>query len=103
MDKNKFINELKKFKNNIKDHQKVDKMILFGSRARGDYNKNSDVDIIIVGDFKNKKNLYRAPKLHMKWHLDLPIDLICLNKKEYVSLKNKISIISTAVKEGIEI
>lgn len=41
----KFINEVKKI---LGDRLK--KVILYGSYARGDYNKNSDVDIMILTD-----------------------------------------------------
>ena len=39
----KIVNELEK--------QDVRKILLFGSRARGDYVKNSDIDLAIDGDF----------------------------------------------------
>ena len=39
----KIVNELKKLD--------VRKVLLFGSRARGDYVKNSDIDLAIDGDF----------------------------------------------------
>ena len=32
-----------------KKHQ-ISKIILFGSRARGDYRKNSDIDIAVLGE-----------------------------------------------------
>ncbi|MEW6040446.1 MAG: nucleotidyltransferase domain-containing protein [Elusimicrobiota bacterium] len=38
----------------IRDKFHPEKIILFGSRARGDNRKSSDVDILIVGDFKER-------------------------------------------------
>ena len=29
----------------------IDKVILFGSRARGDYRRTSDIDLVVGGDF----------------------------------------------------
>ena len=50
----KFINEVKKI---LGDRLK--KVILYGSYARGDYNKKSDVDIMILTDlsFEEIKNI----------------------------------------------
>ncbi|WP_319371115.1 nucleotidyltransferase domain-containing protein [uncultured Ilyobacter sp.] len=38
----------------------VEKAIIFGSRGRGDYKKNSDIDIAVFGDFTSTEiNLIR--------------------------------------------
>ncbi|MFQ6071438.1 MAG: nucleotidyltransferase domain-containing protein [Methanosarcinales archaeon] len=34
--------------------KKIHKIILFGSFARGDYHQGSDIDLVIVGDFKER-------------------------------------------------
>ena len=50
-------NILQEFVNKVQgalgDHLK--KIILYGSYARGDYNENSDVDIMILTDFNDKE------------------------------------------------
>lgn len=39
---------------------RIKKIILYGSYARGDYNKNSDIDIMILTDLNNKEiEIYR--------------------------------------------
>lgn len=43
--------------------EKVSKIILFGSFARGDYNADSDVDIIVL---VNDDNLYKYRKSRVK-------------------------------------
>lgn len=43
--------------------EKVSKIILFGSYARGDYNSESDVDIIVL---VNDENLYKYRKSRVK-------------------------------------
>ena len=40
--------ELNEIKNILKKH--TSKAILFGSRAKGNYKKESDIDIAIIGD-----------------------------------------------------
>jgi len=102
MDKKKFrlIKQLKEFKEN----NKIEKMYLFGSMVQGRPHKHSDVDLIIVSKkFNGKGILKRSPPLHMKWKLKYPVDMICYTSKEFNKLKNQITIVREAVRNGIEI
>lgn len=85
----------------------LEKVILFGSRARGDYKKNSDFDLIIISqDFEGKKYFERTKGLYLAWgnnYDDYEVDIICLTPEEFERLKKQISIVREAVKEGIEI
>ena len=47
-------NDLRSFVSKVKKKIKLKCMILFGSRARGDFSPFSDVDLIIIGDFKEE-------------------------------------------------
>jgi len=50
---NKNIALVKKFKRNINKSIKVDKLILYGSRAKGNFHRYSDFDLLILSpDFK---------------------------------------------------
>ena len=50
------LTNLKKLKRKLNNQFKIQKFMLFGSRARGDWLLNSDVDIILVSnDFKKLK------------------------------------------------
>jgi len=107
MDKNELIIKLKEFKEQVKRKYGVEKIILFGSYSRGIANEDSDVDLIIVGNFESKGNLKRAPIFYKEWHLvqniDLPVDIICYTTEEFNELKNQITIVKEAVEEGMEI
>jgi len=106
MDKktNEIIKILKEFKKRIDRIAKIDRMILFGSRARGDEKKNSDVDIIVVSkEFKNKKSFRRSPPFYLEWNSEHDTDIICLTPEELEKKKDQIGIIKTALKEGVEI
>ncbi len=46
--------ELLKAVKRIVDSCRVDALILFGSRARGDYKPWSDYDILVIADFREK-------------------------------------------------
>jgi len=103
MDKKKLIRELKRFKYKIEKLYPLQKMILFGSRANGTTHKDSDVDLIIVGNFKEKSNLKRAPRFYLEWDIDLPVDFICYTPEEYKKLARRITIVREAKRNGIEI
>lgn len=103
MDKEQLKKELIKFKKKIEHKYSVEKIILFGSRSKKDFKKDSDVDLIIVGNFKEKGNLKRAPPLYLEWDLDLPVDFLCYTPEEFNKLKKTVTIVREAVKKGIEI
>ena len=44
------LKEVRAFKKILSKKMKIEQMILYGSRARGDYLKQSDVDVIVVSD-----------------------------------------------------
>ncbi len=46
--KESVVNELSRFKKALSRKLPLEKMILFGSYARGDYKKDSDVDLMLV-------------------------------------------------------
>lgn len=47
--------ELEKIFNKYSD---IDKVVLFGSRARGDYKSTSDIDLCIFGNSLSKRDRY---------------------------------------------
>ncbi len=83
----------------------IDKLILFGSRARGDYKTYSDWDLLIV----TKKGLSRKEKQKLAHLVRKELaeyfidgDIIIKSKKEIQKRKDVIgSIVKIAVKEGI--
>lgn len=104
MDNKKHLAQLKKFKMDLSKKISVDKMILFGSRAYGKPHRWSDFDIIIVSkNFKNIDSLKRPIGIHNIWNLDYPVDFLCYSPTEFNKLKKQISVVSEALKKGIEI
>ncbi len=101
MDRKKLIKELEDFKKRIEEKYGVNTIILFGSRATGKYQEDSDVDLIIVGQFSGRNSLTRSPLLYDYWDLDLPVDFLCYTPEEFEKLKNKVSIVREALSEGI--
>ncbi|MEM2021451.1 MAG: nucleotidyltransferase domain-containing protein [Zestosphaera sp.] len=54
LEKSSGCEELLKAIKRIVNSFRVDALILFGSRARGDYKPWSDYDILIIADFKER-------------------------------------------------
>ena len=79
-------------------------MLLFGSFARGDHRKWSDIDILIVSkDFKYIRKVKRPVKLYDYWTYKHPIDFLCYTPEEFKRLSKRVTIVREAIKEGIEI
>jgi len=79
----------------------VDRIILFGSRARGDYSEDSDWDILVVT--REKLGVERKMKF---WHdvyrrFGFPVDIIVVSKRTFDRFKDsKGFIYSYAVAQG---
>ncbi len=86
---------------------KIDRVILFGSRARGDFKHNSDWDILIVVNkdlpFQEKRELSRIIRKRLAEFL-IPSDIIVKSKEEINYYKDFMgSVVREALKEGINI
>lgn len=79
----------------------LDCVILFGSRARGDHTRKSDIDLIIVGDFQ-EKFIYRPLKLLEFNQTNHALELFCYTPQEFETmfLRGEV-IILDALDEGI--
>ena len=62
-------------KNILKKYPEVEKAVIFGSRARGNYRKGSDIDITLFGDKLtnsiNTKIFYEIDNLYLIYNIDL--------------------------------
>ncbi|MBI2652781.1 nucleotidyltransferase domain-containing protein [Candidatus Woesearchaeota archaeon] len=96
--------KIKLFANIIKNKFDVDKIIFFGSRARGTHKRNSDYDFILVSkDFRGMKFTERISKIYPYWKYDESIEPLCYTPKEFNKLKKQVTIVKEAVENGIEI
>ncbi|MBU3923790.1 MAG: nucleotidyltransferase domain-containing protein [Nanoarchaeota archaeon] len=105
MDKNENLDIAKKFKKALLNGLSLKKLILFGSRARGDFGKDSDFDFIVVSDeFDEGKRLGRMGKVYKYWNVDYSVDFVCLTSGEFERVReNRQTVIGLAVEEGVEI
>ena len=104
MVKKKIRNTLKKFKRLLEsDGLSVDKLLLYGSYARGTARKDSDIDVCVISKSfgKNRLNekfylLHKAPKI------DPRIEPVAFSTKDY--RQNFVSPLLHQIRnEGIEI
>ena len=98
---NRFIVEVSKLIGN-----RLKKVILYGSYARGDYDKNSDIDLMILTDFdENELVEYRAKIRNIACDLELENDIIISpvvrNIEKYNNRINIIPFYMNVQKEGV--
>jgi len=85
----------------IKKKFNPEKIILFGSRARGEHLEGSDYDILVVSSkFKDIPFLKRMELIYELWDGDR-LDVICYTPDEFERKKKQICIVKKAVEEGI--
>ena len=93
--------KIKTFLGDVKKITKPKKIILFGSRARGDFLEDSDYDILIVSEYFEGMHYHdRIVGMLSLMKKSLPIDLICMTPKEFNKKKRELSIVREADKEG---
>ena len=84
--------------NIIRKYKEVTRAVIFGSRARGDYKKASDIDIALFGDNLtntiNTKIFFEIDELYMPYKVDL-INFNTLGKENRIR--------ENILKEGVEI
>lgn len=94
----------RKFVRKLTNTYTVKKVILFGSRARGDHLKMSDFDFIVVSpDFEGVHFLKRMASIYEFWDEQYDIEPLCYTPEEFEEKAKEIGIVSEAVKEGIEV
>jgi len=96
--------KVKRFARKIRKAFDVQKIVLFGSRARGDWLHTSDYDFLIVSkDFEGLNFLNRPANVLNKTKEYFATDLLCYTPEEFARKKKQIGIVSQAVKEGINL
>ena len=102
--KDALIERLRAFKKKISGVLPVEKMLFFGSRAKGKPEEWSDIDLIIVsGKFRGKRPLERGLELYAEWDMDYPVDFMCYTPEEFEKAKKMAGLVSHALKHGFAI
>ncbi|SCL74676.1 putative nucleotidyltransferases [Methanoculleus chikugoensis] len=67
----------------IRARRRVSAIILYGSFSRGDFHEESDVDLIVVGDFPERPHKRAAFIIGLT---DLPVEPLCYTDEEFADL-----------------
>lgn len=87
--------------NRIVMNYKPDRIILFGSYARGNYNENSDLDFILIKETSLPRHKRGQEVRKLFYGLPVPMDFKIYTSSEYkTELSNQFSFLSSAVKES---
>ncbi len=98
------VNALGRMRRRLAPAIEVERVVLFGSRARGDARPDSDVDVILVSrSFRGRTFVRRAYPVRKAWDLDVAVDFLCYTPEEFATLAARTSIVQVALREGREI
>lgn len=90
------------FVRRVKAAFRVERIILFGSRARGDYLVESDYDFLVVSDdFVGMPFPRRMSLLYEYWEAPAPLEVFCYTREEFQRKARQIGLVAEAVKEGV--
>jgi predicted nucleotidyltransferase len=80
-------------------HSGVKKIILFGSLAKGNIHKGSDIDLIIVKE-TDKRFVDRLEELYSLISPKVAMDIFVYTPEEFEKMAKEGGFISTALREG---
>src|SRR3989344_544321 len=74
----------KKFSKDLKKKFNAEKVILFGSRARGDHYEKSDFDFLVTSkNFSVIPIIFRMSKLYDFWKEKYDLEVLCYTPEEF--------------------
>jgi predicted nucleotidyltransferase len=93
-------NEIRVFARKLKKNLPVKEVYLYGSFARGEIHEGSDMDLLIIGDFKERFFDRIGKILELT---DLPVEPLVYTCEEFEELKNSknpfiTEVLKTAIK-----
>lgn len=78
-----------------------DKIILFGSRARGDAHQGSDIDLLVIAGSSEPRHRRSAPLYGALSDILIPMDILVYTPDEVKAWSEvRQAFVSTAVREG---
>jgi len=95
---------LRAFVSRVKRAYRIERILLFGSRARGDSLKSSDVDLVIVSpDFDGVGWVERITAVAKLWKGPVALEALCYTPTEFERRAREVSIVRVAGNEGLRI
>ncbi|VVC00567.1 Nucleotidyltransferase domain protein [uncultured archaeon] len=94
--------ELEGFIKRVKAKYRDSKIILFGSRARGEHLEDSDYDFIIISQkFTGIGFADRIEQIQSLWTRHADVEPLCYTPEEFNEKKGEIGIVKEAARQGI--
>lgn len=88
----------------IVEEFKPESVLIFGSRASGSAEENSDIDVIVVSSyFADMPFLRRMPYVLRKVPFIKHVDYLCYTPDEYERIKDESAIIMDALENSVEL
>ena len=98
------IADLRRLKSELARLYRLERFILFGSRARNEELLTSDADLIVVSDdFRDIKFRLRPAQVLELWPDKVDLEVLCYTPEEFARMEQRIGIVRQAVAEGIDI
>lgn len=90
--------ELVEIRRILKERPEVEQAVIFGSRARGNYKRGSDVDICLMGTKVNRDTLfYISEQLNEETTMPYQFDILAYNSIKNDELKEHIDRVGIAL------
>ena len=92
----------------VYDAVRPEKVILFGSRARGDYRADSDIDLLVISDVPSNARYMKAQSAareaaHRIYGDYFGADLVWMPREKYVACRNGVNhLASQAARDGVD-
>ena len=79
-------------------------VLVFGSRARGEALRDSDLDVLVVADaFRDVAWLDRPVRVYEECDIRFGVELLCYTPEEFARKREELGIVRTAVAEGVDL
>jgi predicted nucleotidyltransferase len=92
------------FAHRLREELGAERVILFGSRARDDWLKESDYDFIVVSQrFRGVPWPRRPAEVYRLWQGSPGVELLCYTPEEFQRKSREISVVAEALREGVQL
>lgn len=88
----------------LRRHFRPDRVLVFGSRARGEALAHSDLDVLLVSDaFDGLGWLERPLEVIRRCDIRFGVELLCYTPDEFARKRGELGIVRNALEEGVEL
>jgi predicted nucleotidyltransferase len=77
------LQDIQNYANKIAERFRPEKIILFGSQARGSSNPNSDVDLLVLMEYEGN-SMRQAVKIRQEIRSSFPLDLVVRHPEGFI-------------------